>query len=95
MDAKISKIKDCSVEYCSYNKEQKCHAIAVTIGGPEPLCDTYADLEEKGGAADMAEVGACKVTRCAFNKSLECAKNEIDVGMYDNRVECISFRDRS
>ncbi len=31
----------CSVFECGYNDYKECHAGAITVDGPEPLCDTF------------------------------------------------------
>ncbi len=87
------KIIECSAVDCSYNKDQKCHAIAITVGGPEPTCDTFMTAKRKGGVVDMTGgVGACKVEDCAFNQSLECSAGGIDVGMHGGHPDCNTYR---
>jgi hypothetical protein len=70
-----------------------CHAPAITVGGSgdHPACDTYCDAGIKGGAASMAEVGACKVSECRYNQSLECRAPGIVVGPAQDEADCLTF----
>jgi len=74
--------------------EEKCHAMAITVGGGAcPLCDTVMTASKKGGVAKaIGCVGACKVENCRFNKSLECGANSIHVKMHDDHTECSTFQ---
>jgi hypothetical protein len=93
MPMKMPKILDCTMSECSYNKDDQCHAI--TVGAASPLCDTFAAFAKKGGALDMTgSVGACKVDRCKFNDSLECAADGIHVGRHVDHPECDTFSQR-
>ncbi len=77
---------------CSYNKNDRCHAMAVTIGGPAPVCDTYLDSAAKGGVPDITGgVGACKIDDCMFNELLECLAKGINVGRHADHAECNTF----
>ena len=70
----MSKISKCSVNMCAYNKDQQCHALAITVGDQDdPQCDTFLPSGSKGGdMGTTGKVGACKVSVCRFNESLEC-----------------------
>ena len=97
MAMKMSKITACNVHDCSYNQDKQCHALAITVGGPEvcACCDTYLHTAHKGGAADIiGGVGACKVEKCSFNTSLECGAPGIAVGMHQGHAECSTFKAR-
>jgi hypothetical protein len=89
----MSRIAKCSVEQCSYNKGQQCHALAITVGdSDDPKCDTFLPSGSKGG--DMAatgKVGACKVSVCRFNESLECSAGQIEVGTKQSMAYCLTF----
>lgn len=78
------KVTKCDVTDCSYNKNNQCHTLAITVGGPEdpsPCCDTYIHSSQKGGIPDVqGGVGACKVENCSFNASLECSAPSVQVG---------------
>lgn len=94
MATKMSKISACEVTDCSYNKGRQCHALAITVGGPEACacCDTYLHKPGKGGTADVsAGVGACKVDDCKFNMSLECSAPDIKVGLHHGHADCKTF----
>lgn len=94
MAKKITKVKDCNAAECVYNTENKCHAIAITVGGGlSPACDTSMVGSIKGGSPDInTRVGACKVENCQFNKLLECTAQGIEVKMQSNRAECATFK---
>lgn len=90
-------VQKCEVESCCYNKEGMCHARSITIGdGSNPKCDTYTHCSgsSKGGDAQCASVGACKVTACKFNEDMECQAADIIVGMNDNEPDCLTFKSR-
>jgi hypothetical protein len=84
-------VRSCSVTECGYNDKQKCHAGAVTVDGPEPLCDTYFRSQHKGGVEATGTVGACKNDACLYNESYECAAPSIDVSLHGSRAECDTF----
>lgn len=94
MEKKMSKVNECGVSECAYNAEQKCHALAITIGdGDCPACDTEIDQNSKGGFMDtISGVGACKVSQCAFNQSLECSAEGIQVRKHSDHAECDTYK---
>ena len=92
MDA--AKIKECTIRNCAYNRDKKCHATAITVGGPDPCCDTFTELLEKGGTANTGSVGACKVRSCVYNGELECAAANIKIGKGVCRASCKTFESR-
>ncbi len=59
-----------------------------------PQCDTYCDAGIKGGEASMADVGACKVSECRYNQSLECKASGIVVGPAQDEADCLTFERR-
>ena len=93
MAVKMTKVEWCDAIECAYNIKNKCHAIAITIGGGvTPRCDTSIIGAKKGGVPDTtAYVGACKVENCRFNKSFECIAKEIQVKVYTILAECATF----
>lgn len=92
MMMKMPMIIDCKMTECAYNANKKCHAMAITVGGPEPMCDTFLKRTKKGGVPDMnGSVGACKVANCNFNQSLVCSAEAIHIGVHDNHAECDTF----
>ena len=95
MAMNMPKISACEAVDCSYNRNKQCHAMAITVGGPEACacCDTFLHAGKKGGVADMTgSVGACKVDACTFNSSLECAASQIKVGMHEGHADCATFK---
>lgn len=97
MAMKMPKIDTCNVTSCSYNQNQQCHALAITVGGPEACacCDTYLHSGKKGGVPDMTgSVGACKVDQCSFNNSFECAAPQINVNLHQDHADCATFKAR-
>ncbi|MCF7916754.1 MAG: DUF1540 domain-containing protein [Candidatus Omnitrophica bacterium] len=94
MDKKMPKVTDCEVAECAYNNQQKCHALAITIGdGDCPACDTEINQSSKGGFMDITGgVGACKVSQCAFNQSLECSADSINVRKHSGHAECNTYK---
>lgn len=93
MEMKIPKVLECDVSNCAYNNGGKCHTLGITVGGPEPYCDTFVAAETiKGGMRDVnAEVGACKVQGCRFNKMLECSISGIHVKKLEGCASCATF----
>ncbi len=90
----MPKVENCQVTECCYNVEQMCHALAITVGGDgaHPACDTYCGSGTKGGdATAIAGVGACKVSVCTYNQSLECTAPVIDVGRGQDEADCLTF----
>jgi hypothetical protein len=95
MTMKMPMIIDCKMTECAYNTNKKCHAMAITVGGPAPLCDTFIKRGQKGGVQEMnGSVGACKVETCSFNNSLECTAEGIHVGVHADHAECDTFSPR-
>ena len=87
----MCKIMECDISDCAYNRDQECHAMAITVGDNDPVCDTYMQSAQKGGADTTGCVGACKITRCEFNESLECTAGSIQVGRHSNSPECLTY----
>jgi len=96
MTLKTAKVRDCNAAECAYNAKNKCHAVAITIGGDSsPLCNTSMKAAKKGGVPEIkARVGACKVENCQFNKSLECTAKCIRVEMHNAYAECTMFKQK-
>ena len=87
----MPKIKQCNVQDCFYNKNNMCHAEAITIGSIEPKCDTYAHSTQHGGPSQMGHVGACHVKDCRHNKEMACTAEGIEVGYHGKEPDCESF----
>lgn len=91
----MSRVLDCTVTRCSYNKNKQCHAMAIQVGGPHPACDTYTVTQGKAGFSGVGEgVGACKVGNCMFNQNLECSAGGIHVGIDLNHADCKTFKEK-
>ncbi len=92
----MPRVKECQVEQCAYNTNQKCHALAITIGGGnDALCDTYWPGRKKGGDQSAAgQVGACKTESCRYNNQLECTANGIEVMAEHGQPVCETYEER-
>lgn len=94
---KMVKVKKCDAGDCAYNSQNQCHAIAITVGHGEdhPMCDTFFQSESKSGQQNkIAGVGACKISSCEYNDSLECCAPSISVGRQSEEVDCLTFKHR-
>jgi hypothetical protein len=89
----MSKIKECNMDDCSYNMDNKCHTMAITVGEEDQAsCETYAHKSMLGGDLNMiAGVGACKVDSCSHNQALECTMQNVQMGSHNNHADCMSF----
>ncbi len=92
----MPKVIKCDVNDCAYNMDNKCHAMAITIGDSrEPKCDTFCQSMAKGGDINsIAGVGACKVSSCTYNTDLECQAMEICVGYKGQDADCLTFHSK-
>lgn len=87
-------VRDCKVSECSYNLDNVCHALAITVGGEvDPRCDTFYKTDHKGGVIDSkGRVGACKQESCRFNQDLECAASSgISITTQEGYADCVTF----
>ena len=93
MTIDIPVVDSCAIAECAYNRDQHCHARAITIGdGQTPACDTLFCGAEPVRAQDIqAGVGACKVSSCSFNDDLECAADRISIGIKGDSVNCLTY----
>jgi hypothetical protein len=88
----MPKVIECMMAECAYNGDRCCHALAITVGGPEPLCDTFMPAKSKGGDGGCTGcVGACKVTDCRYNKSLECTAEGVQIEPASAYPKCVTF----
>jgi len=90
----MPKVSKCDAGSCSYNRDGKCHALAITVGDAgHPRCDTYIQMPGRGGdMSAIAGVGACRVDICRFNQDLECTAAKIAVAMHSDCPDCATFR---
>ena len=92
MSTQMPNVLFCNVGDCAYNDHDACHAMAITVDSPEPICDTFFDHEPKGGVQEItASVGACKNDGCVHNESLECTAEGIKISMHDDKAACDTF----
>lgn len=95
MAMSMSKIVSCSVNECAYNKDNKCHTLAITVGSGHPSCDTFTRARTKGGSEELiGGVGACREQNCSFNKALECSAPSISVAPHSGHGDCRTFQAR-
>lgn len=89
-------VAECQVSECAYNRDQACHARAITVGdGVKPGCDTYYKTgSHVRKATELAGVGACKVSGCQYNDDFECQAANIQVGFVGDSVDCLTFASR-
>jgi hypothetical protein len=89
----LPEVSGCSVTDCAYNRDRRCHALAITIGdGNEPACDTFCETGARvHDGSPNAGVGACKLSSCRFNSDLECQAAAIRVGYQEARRDCLTF----
>jgi Domain of Unknown Function (DUF1540) len=86
-------VNRCAAESCAYNRDQVCHALAITVGDVRsPQCDTFLEASLQGGdPAATGHVGACKMADCQHNIDLECQAPSIVVGFQHNEVSCLTY----
>ncbi|MBE0536302.1 MAG: DUF1540 domain-containing protein [Phycisphaerae bacterium] len=92
----VALVQKCDVTDCAYNIDRACHTPAITIGDEtQPRCDTFCNSASHGGDPQLtATVGACKVEKCTYNKSLECQASDISVGYKSDEPMCMTFKAR-
>lgn len=92
MLAQISKVKDCSVGMCAYNRDNKCFALAVDINDAPIACSSFVNSTTKCAIPDISGlVGACKANTCRFNNYSECSADSICVQWSGNCARCATF----
>jgi hypothetical protein len=89
-------IMHCEEKECAFNLAAKCHAFAITVGGPEdlrPKCDTFFQTKTQCGKENVfAGVGAGKVLTCMFNEQLLCRAPQVNVQVYNGQAECVTYK---
>jgi len=93
---RMPSVMKCEMAACAYNKDEMCHALAITVGGHGcPECDTMIQEKMEAGDPDaMGSVGACKVSACVHNMKLECAADSIVVRRAGNSAACRMYERR-
>jgi|WetSurMetagenome_2_1015567.scaffolds.fasta_scaffold40242_4 hypothetical protein len=90
---KMSEILDCDVEQCAHNKDEKCNALAINVGGSGPVCHAFVKAAAKCvQPAVTAGVGACKMKDCEFNDCLSCTASGIDVHWRNGQAICDTYK---
>jgi hypothetical protein len=86
-------VTECAVQDCAYNRDQTCHALAITVGDVRHAhCDTFFDSSTKGGdPSTTGKVGACKMSDCRHNEQFECRAPGITVGYHEADVDCLTY----
>ena len=91
----MPRVGACKVSECAYNRDQACHARAITIGDTSvPKCDTFFASGDHCKARDVAGVGSCKVSGCMHNEDFECSAENIRVDHSGSDVLCMTFERR-
>ena len=91
----MPEVTKCEVKGCVYNRELKCHAIAITVGGAKDhQCDTTMISASHCHRDSGAGVGACKVSSCKHNDDFECQTPAIEVSSRGGCGECATFKAR-
>jgi hypothetical protein len=88
---KMPEVETCDVTECYYNRDNMCHANAITVGSPCPRCDTYIKSPEHSIPADIGLVGACHESDCKFNQQLSCQAPGIHVGHHMEHADCKTY----
>ncbi|MBS1187795.1 MAG: hypothetical protein H6R04_1813 [Burkholderiaceae bacterium] len=93
-------VSDCSISDCGYNAGNACHARAITVGHKvHPDCGTYFSLSASAahskGKPTPTGVGACSVSNCRHNEDYECVANKISIGQVVDRINCLTYAQRS
>jgi hypothetical protein len=91
----MPQVKNCTLGECYYNREEICHANAITIGSDHQMCDTFiADADRHGTPADIGRVGACHQSDCHFNEERSCGAGSINVDYHQEHGDCVTFEAR-
>ena len=87
-------VKRCDAEKCGFNKNNGCHAKAITIGDyTNPGCDTFMESPKHSEESiRIAGVGACKVIGCEYNTDFECFAESITVGPIEGKINCQTYK---
>lgn len=95
MTLEMPQVRQCNVAECAYNREQACHARAITIGDSTvPKCDTFFQSAKHAMAREIAGVGSCKVSSCRHNQDFECSAENINVDHSKAEILCMTFERR-
>lgn len=96
MNVDMSKVAQCQVTECLYNRDRGCHARAITVGDEgHARCDTFATANQHTREKQLAGVGACKVSDCEYNTDFECQAAEITVDHCQDHADCVTYEKRA
>ena len=87
----ITKVAQCDMFTCAYNRDQMCHTVGITVG-PHAECNTYVHGSPQGFPEVVAGIGACLASNCKFNKNLECQAPKVDIINHDRHADCETFQ---
>jgi hypothetical protein len=89
----MPQVSSCNAATCSFNKDNKCHALAITVGDKHAArCDTFwHNGKHAGDVEEIAGVGACKMEDCEFNEGLYCTASIITVEQSPHGPICITY----
>lgn len=91
----MMKVASCDASSCAYNKDNRCHALAITVKASSAAsCSTFFESDGQGsGNGNIAGIGACTESSCEYNAGLECTFAEgIAVALNGGLAECASCR---
>lgn len=91
----VPEVKMCNVNQCFYNSDGMCCAHAITVGSDQPICETYMQAMSHTDRCGQGEVGACHVSKCAYNDGMFChACSDIEVMKSGDTALCATFRQK-
>ncbi|MDI6715911.1 MAG: DUF1540 domain-containing protein [Actinomycetota bacterium] len=88
----IGRVLTCTVNECSYNKNNVCHAPDINVGEMHPTCDTFTQEAVSPIAQGMPDVSVCNVTECRFNLNNDCTAPGITVAHHSEHADCLTYR---
>lgn len=93
----ISRIAECNMSVCAYNRENRCHTPGITVG-PHAECGTFSHSHasiKSGFDRVNGGVGACTTADCIFNEQLECQAPSINVAGHHGHPDCKTFQPKT
>ncbi len=92
MTLEMPQVRGCRVIECLYNRGERCHARAITVGDSgHPRCDTFTKSSSHVVAVPSAGVGACKVSVCKYNGDFECQAGNVTLDRCGDHADCTTF----
>lgn len=88
----VPEVQRCEVSECAYNRQNACHALAITVGDlTGHLCDTSISMGRHTQHKGTAGIGACRAVDCIHNDDFECQADGVRIGMPGGQAECTTF----